>query len=81
MNESGVATIVIVIAVVAGATATPVVADSVDVPPDHPLYGLERAGEAIKYAFSLDKDAFNADRACERAQEALQMAEKGKHEL
>jgi len=43
MNESGVATIVIVIAVVAGATATPVVADSVDVPPDHPLYGLERS--------------------------------------
>jgi len=54
LGEHGVAALVAVIVLVSvgAGTAVPVVVDTIDVNPDSPLYGLERAGERIREAFA-----------------------------
>jgi hypothetical protein len=81
-DQKGVAvvTIAIIVAVSAGgAVATPVVVDTIDVDPDHPLYGLERVGEGIKAAFIGGVD-WERGRAQERITEYERMAERGRGE-
>lgn len=74
MGQKGIATVAVVIAIVAsagGTIATPVVVDSIDVDPDHPLYGLERLGERIRLVG-------NEDQMKERWVEYYLMVERGK---
>lgn len=74
MEARGIAPLVVIVIVAAcagGAVATPVAVDSIDVDPDHPLYALERIGEAIK---RVGDEA----RMEERFNEFSKMCEKGK---
>lgn len=82
VSQSGIATAAAVVAVVAvagGATATPVMVDSVaDQQPDSPLYALEKAGETIKESTYKGGQGWELARAEERTQEFVNMADKGK---
>lgn len=81
LGQKGVAATAVAVAavVIAGAsTGTPVAIDEADVPPDSPLYGLERAGETIKEATYAGGQGWNLARAEERVQEYKNMAEQGK---
>ncbi|KXB03752.1 hypothetical protein AKJ45_00685 [candidate division MSBL1 archaeon SCGC-AAA261F19] len=83
MSEAGVATATVLIAVVAvagGAIGTPLAVDEVDVQPDSPLYGLEKAGEAIKEATFAGGQGWEITRGRERVSEFINMVSKGKSE-
>ncbi|MFB0500533.1 MAG: hypothetical protein ACETWO_04600 [Candidatus Hadarchaeaceae archaeon] len=69
--------VVIAISLVSGSIVTPVVVDTLDVDPDHPLYVLERAGESIKELF-VGGIGWERDRAAERLDEYSRMVDKGK---
>ncbi len=74
LGQSGIATVTVVVAVVAvagGTIGVPVAVDAADVDPDHPLYGLERVGERIRMVC-------DEDQMMERWGEYYQMVEKGK---
>jgi len=76
MDARGVAPLVVAVIIIAvGATATPVVVDTIDVDPDHPLYPVEKLGERIKGAVGLVKDV---DLMKERYAEFGRMCDKGK---
>ncbi|MBS3815346.1 MAG: hypothetical protein KGY45_02135, partial [Hadesarchaea archaeon] len=81
MNEAGVAVIAVAVATVAvagGAVGTPVAVDEMDVQPDSPLYGLEKAGESIKEATVAGGQGWEIARGEERTQEYEYMASKAK---
>lgn len=81
MGQAGVATAAVIVAAVAvagGAVGTPVAVDEVDVQPDSPFYGLEKAGETIKEATYAGGQSWNLARAQERTNEFREMAKKGK---
>lgn len=83
MSQAGVATVTITVAVVAvagGAVGTPVAVDEMDVQPDSPLYGLERAGETIKEATFAGGQGWEIARGHERTSEFVNMANKRKAE-
>ncbi|MFN4132815.1 MAG: DUF5667 domain-containing protein [Candidatus Hadarchaeales archaeon] len=79
METRGIATVAVIIAVVAtvGGTATPVVVDTIDVDPDSPFYGLERIGEGMKEAV-IGGQGFDIALAEERVKEFEVMNERGK---
>ncbi|KXB02393.1 hypothetical protein AKJ44_00660 [candidate division MSBL1 archaeon SCGC-AAA261F17] len=83
MSQAGVATVTITVAVVVvsgGAVGPPVAVDEMDVQPDSPLYGLERAGEAIKEATFAGGQGWEIARGHERTSEFVNMANKRKAE-
>ncbi|KXB08099.1 hypothetical protein AKJ58_00930 [candidate division MSBL1 archaeon SCGC-AAA385D11] len=78
-SQAGVATaavMVAIVAVVSGAVGTPIIVDEIDVQPDSPLYGLERAGEKIKEITLAGGQNWQLDRARERTEEYLSIVEK-----
>jgi len=71
LGTKGQAAVLAVAIVVSGASiGAPLAVDQADVNPDHPLYGLEKAGERMKRFLATDKDDFDAKIAEERMQEA-----------
>ncbi len=82
LDEAGIAglTVAVVAVAIAGASAGSAVAVDTyaDQQPDSPLYGLERAGEAIKEITYAGGEKWNLARAEERTQEFEQMAKKNK---
>jgi len=71
LGAKGQAAVLAVAIVVAGAgIGAPIAVDQADVNPDHPAYGLEKAGERMKRFLASDKDNFDAKIAKERMQEA-----------
>jgi len=67
--------VLVILAVAVGAPGLTVAIDKIsgkDIGPDHPVYGIERAGEAIGKAFGITSDE---ELATEREQEASEMEE------
>jgi len=67
----------LIVSVIVAAIGVPVAVDAHDVGADHPLYGIERAGEQISRLF-VEKTKWELNRADERLAEFEEMWVKGK---
>jgi len=82
LDQSGIATVAVVVALIAVTVTTAgvsIAADGMELPPDNPIYALGRIGERIREPFQAGQD-FDIQRVERRRSEFLTMVERDKAE-